>query len=193
MKTRYISLLAIILFIGGCCKCPPATTTTTTSAAAIGHTSGQPTTSCTVPGVSSGAAGNITLTMNPMGGPPPSCNPVHIFVYFLGTTSGMVQSVTITSGTTQFVYTDQAPPPGAPAATQVSAGYWGNPPAVLNNTTGGTATIQATVGNKPYSAVVNGPQSTSPPDNKTGLDVTTYSDGAGHQAVVVIEDAAIMM
>jgi hypothetical protein len=112
-------------------------------------------------------------------------------VYFMGTTLGTIQNVTINSGATQFVFTDQP----SPGATQVAAGTWGNPPAVLNNTTGVsmTASIQATVGNKPYSAVVNGPQLASPPSNQTGLDITTYSDGVGHQAVVVIEDAAIMM
>jgi hypothetical protein len=190
MKTHYLSLFAIILFIGGCCKCPPATTSTTTAATLTGTVSGQPTSALTVPGVTGPAAGNITLTMTPLG-TPPACNPIHVFVYFIGTTPGTVQSVTINGGAMNFVYTDQA----TTGATQVTAGTWGSPPAVLSNTTGNpmTATIQATVGGKPYSAVVNGPQLTSPPDNKTGLDITTYSDGAGHQAVVVVEDAAIMM
>jgi hypothetical protein len=190
MKTRYLSLLAIILFMGGCCKCPPAATPTS-SAAATGHTSGQPTTACTLPVVTGGNAGDLSVTMTPSG-TPPACNQIHVFVYFIGTTTGTIQSVTIPAVSTnpQFVFTDQP----SSGATVVAPQTWGS--AALNNTTGAaiTESIQARLGLNHYSIVSNGPQLTSPPDNKIGLDVTTYSDGAGgHQIVIVIEDGAIML
>jgi hypothetical protein len=196
MKKIYLPILATLLVFSSC-QCNKnqsgTTTTSTTATASTGVTSGQPTSAMIPPSLTGGHAGNFTIQMNPTGAPP-ACNRVHIFVYFPSPfNAAFPQQVTVTSfapNPTPMTFTDVPGNPGG--AISVAAGTFGTPPAVIANTTGNPMTVTV-------AANVNGLQYTSAPlqplvgaNDGTGLGIVTYSDGAGHQAVIMAEDEGVM-
>lgn len=178
MKKIYLPLLALLILAAAI-----------VAVADTGHPNGNATIALTPPQVVNGPTGpmatSLSVTMNQSSPPATSGNSAYFFVYFIGSAN---QSVTMNSPNGLNVsYSNN----GVPQNSQMI-----NPNNFqrtrVDNPTNATININvnATINGNPYTNVTSGCAAAG--TNTTGLCVTTYSDGAGDQAVIVVQDAAVV-